>query len=206
MSSNGQLKNASGTQDQDLFLDALISSLPAIYDKESRDTVISKLFSAVSKQFVKIDRILESVQNNNFLSVDIENEIISRGSGDKDILQYENAYELVSIRVTPKGTYQSQNAKMIVGDNEINLLYTPEDIDFIIYDANDTTQASIEFPTSYNISNNTLTVTSNREGIFTIKYLETGDVIRTNQNVEVPPNLFKLGFGEGGFGELGYGE
>jgi len=206
MSSFGEITSAAGTQSIDAFTEALIASLPPIYDKQDPTTTIRKLYTALAEELQKVDILLETVRNNNFLSVPVSEELLIRGSAKFDRLKNENAFELNKIRITPANNIVSQNIILEVGSNTIQLVFIPEDIDFLISAANDTNRIPLNFPTELNNENNTLTVLSSRSGGFTLRYKDSGNVIRINENVEVPSGLFRLGFGQGGWSELGYSE
>lgn len=204
MTSFGEIKSAAGSQSTEKFVDVLIGSLPPIYDKESEDTNIRKIFESLAEELKRVDIILETVQNNNFLSVPVEEELLVRGSDGSDRLKNENAFELSKIRITPANNIVSQNVVLQEGENIVQLLFIPEDIDFVVSRVND--RIPLNFPTEYNSEPNTLTITSSSSGAFTVRYKDSGDVIRFNENVEIPEGLFRLGYSEGGYGELGYGE
>lgn len=206
MSSPGQIISAAGTQSQKDFVDALIAALPPIYEKDKTDTIIHKLFEALAAELVKADIILESVANNNYVSVPVNEELAIRSSGSRDRLKRENAFELDSIRLTLPGSRVVQNANLLSGENNVQLFFIPENIDFIITDATDVTQASLNFPTLFNASTNILAIIADRQGSFSISYRDTGNVVRMTENITVPRNLFMLGYNEGGYGELGYGQ
>ena len=206
MTSFGEIKSAAGLQSEEAFTEALIASLPPIYDKENQNTLIRKLFRALAEELKTADILLETVQNNNFLSVPVEEELLVRGISGLDRLKNENAFELNKIRVTPVNSVVSQNVTLQEGVNTVQLMFIPEDIDFLVSAANDTNRIPLNYPTEFNSENNTLTVLSSKSGAFTIRYKDSGDVIRFNENVEVPSGLFRLGWSEDGWNSLGYGE
>lgn len=206
MARSGEILSAAGTQSEEAFTESLIASLPSIYEKEKPDTVLHKIYDALAKELVKADIVLESVGNNNYLSIAVTNELLIRGIGDKDRLKNENAFELDKIRFNAPGTSISQNTILSSGENSIQLYFIPEDIDFIIFNANDKTQTPLNFPTTFSNETNTLTITSSQSGPFTIAYRDTGNVVRLNRNITVPVGLFKLGWNEGGWNELGWSE
>lgn len=206
MSDLGKIVSAAGTQSVESFEDALLAALPPIYDKEDKGTPLAKLYSALAQQLVKADIILESVGNNNYISISITDELQIRNSSPRDRLSNENAYQLDKVRFTPSGSRTYQDIKLQVGENTIQLYFIPEDIDFIIFNTNDPNQVPLLFPTTYDSNTNSVNVQSTMAGIFTISYVDTGDVVRLNENVTVPVGLFLLGWDDGGYSELGFGE
>jgi hypothetical protein len=204
---SGRIVSAAGTQDVDAFTDALLAALPPIYQKNSKDTVIYKLFRGLAEQLVRADIALESVGNNNYLSVQVTDEITIRSSYPRDRLQNENAFQLDSIRFSPSNAQILQNIFLHSGENQIQLFFIPSSIDFSIFDA-DSTQRSVSlgFPTTYDPETNMVTIVSPTTGAFILGYFETGDVVRLTENITVPIGLFRLGFDEGFWDELGWGE
>jgi hypothetical protein len=93
-----------------------------------------------------------------------------------------------------------------VGLNQLQLYYIPESIVFTIYNVADPTQTPLNFPATFNPSTNILTILSSSQGPFTVSYQDTGNVVRLNQNITVPAELFMLGYGEGGWNDLGWNE
>jgi hypothetical protein len=207
MTSFGQIQSAAGSQSPQQFADALLAALPPIYQKENKDTILYKLYTALAEELAKADIVIETVQNNNYISVAVTDELMIRSSGSSDRLRQENAFELDKIRLSVPGSVVSQNAKLLEGTNQVQLFFIPEqDIDFIISDVRDQNRTPLNFPTSFNSSTNTLTIIANRDGMYTITYKDTGNVVRLTENITVPAGLFRLGFGEGGWSELGWGE
>lgn len=202
----GVITSAAGTHSASAFTDALVAALPPIYDKESPNTVLRRIYTALAQELAKVDITLGSVANNNYLSVAITDELQIRGAGSLDRLKNENAFELDQIRLNPPGSRVFQNVILKQGTNQLQLYFIPEDIDFIIFDATDSTQTPLNFPTTFVSSTNILTILSPRQGPFTVAYRDTGNVVRLNQNITVPAELFLLGWDEGGYGDLGYDE
>lgn len=202
----GEIKSSAGSSDEDLFVENLLAALPPIYEKTNKDTVLFKLYSALAKELVKADITLESIGNDNFVSVQVTNELLIRKSGTLDRLKNENAYQLDKIRFSPFGTTSYQNANLKIGENQVQLLFIPQVIDFQIFKANDLTKAPVDFPRAFNSSTNTLTITCLESGSYTIAYQDSGDVVRIKSNITVPPGLVRLGWNEGGYGELGWSE
>ena len=207
MSGNfGEIKSAAGTQNKETYVDALINTLPPIYEKEDSNTFLNRLYSALAEELVKTDIILEQTQNNNYISVAVSDELIVRSSSNLDRLKSEGAYQLDKIRINSSST-MSQNTKLIEGINMVQLYFIPENtIGIYIASAQDVTQASVNFPISFDSLTNILSIISDRSGNFVINYKDTGDVIRLSKNIIVPIGLFLLGFDEGGFGDLGWSE
>ena len=207
MSGNfGEIKSAAGTQNKETYVDALINTLPPIYEKEDSNTFLNRLYSALAEELVKTDIILEQTQNNNYISVTVSDELIVRSSSNLDRLKSEGAYQLDKIRINSSST-MSQNTKLIEGINMVQLYFIPENtIGIYIASAQDVTQASVNFPISFDSLTNILSIISDRSGNFVINYKDTGDVIRLSKNIIVPIGLFLLGFDEGGFGDLGWSE
>ena len=207
MTSFGEIISAAGTQSKEEFEQALIAALPPIYQKEDKDTIIRKLYQGLAEELAKADILVESTANNNYLSVPVVNEFIIRSSKERDRLQQENAFELDKIRLNPPGSVVSQNIRLTIGENTLQLFFIPEEnIDFIIVDATDQARAPLTFATTFDPDTNILTIISDREGVFSVTYQDTGNVVRLNENITVPIGLFRLGWNEGGYSSLGYGE
>lgn len=203
---DGKLTSAVGTQDTDSFVESLIASLPSIYEKENSDTILRKLYAAVAKQFVKADITLESVANNNFISISISDELVIRGKTERDRLQNENAYQVDSIRFSQSSSIIEQNVFLQVGENSVQLLFLPVSIDFSIFPADENQSGQVNFPATYDKNSNQLIVSAPVAGKYKVSYKETGDVLSTTEKAFVSPGIFELGFSEGGFSELGYSE
>lgn len=204
---SGRIISAAGTQDVDAFTSALLDALPPIYQKNSQDTILYKLFRGLAEQLVQADIALESVGNNNYLSIQVTDELAIRSTYARDRLQNENAFQLDSIRLSPANAQILQNISLRPGSNRVQLFFVPSSIDFSIFDA-DSTQRSISlgFPTTFDAETNTVTIVSPTEGMFILGYYETGDVVRLTENITIPVGLFRLGWDEGFWDELGFGE
>ena len=207
MADPGVIINAAGTQDVDAFTDALIAALPPIYQKDSKDTVLYKLFRILAEELVRADIAIESVGNDNYLSVPVTNELTIRSKYDRDRLQNENAFELDSVRFTNSNTQILQNTFLEEGDNQVQLFFIPlTGIDILVFDATAPERVPLNFPTTFDPVTNVVTINSSRRGPFTIGYTDTGDVVRLSENITVPEGIFLLGWDEGGWDELGFGE
>lgn len=207
MTSFGEIRSAAGTQSKEAFAEALVAALPPIYEKENTDTLLRRLYDSLAEELVKSDILLETVGNNNYISVPVVDELAIRGPNSSDRLQNENAFELDKIRLNPPGSVVTQNTILEEGENLVQLFFIPEqDIDFIIFDTSDRTQTPLSFPTSFDSETNTLTVIADRSGRFTVQYQDTGNVVRLKENTTVPEGLFRLGWNEGGWNELGWSE
>jgi hypothetical protein len=206
MSNPGVITNVAGSRDIATYTNALLATLPPIYDRTSTDTILYNLYNALAQELVRADIVLGTVANNNYISVEVTDELIIRGSSGLDRLKNENAFELNAIRLTSPGSQVTQNVVLQVGLNQLQLYYIPESIVFTIYNVADPTQTPLNFPAAFNSSTNILTILSSSQGPFTVSYLDTGNVVRLNQNITVPPQLFMLGYGEGGWNDLGWNE
>ena len=206
MSNPGVITNVAGSRDIATYTNALLATLPPIYDRTSTDTILYNLYNALAQELVRADITLGSVANNNYISVAVTDELIIRGSGGLDRLKNENAFELDAIRLNSPGSQVTQNVILQVGLNQLQLYYIPESIVFTIYNVADPTQTPLNFPATFNPSTNILTILSSSQGPFTVSYLDTGNVVRLNQNITVPAELFMLGYGEGGWNDLGWNE
>ena len=206
MSDPGVITNVAGSKDVATYTSALLATLPPIYDRTSTDTILYNLYNALAEELVRADITLGSVANNNYISVAVTDELIIRGSGGLDRLKNENAFELDAIRLNSPGSQVTQNVILQVGLNQLQLYYIPESIVFTIYNVADPTQTPLNFPATFNPSTNILTILSSSQGPFTVSYQDTGNVVRLNQNITVPAELFMLGYGEGGWNDLGWNE
>lgn len=205
MTSFGEIRSAAGTQDKDAFVSSLVALLPPIYDKENPNTLLRKLYEAMAEELLKADILVESVGNNNYLSVEVVDEIIIRSGGTADRLKNENAFELSKVRLHSETATVSQNTILSAGLNELQLFFVPDNPADILVSTLGSLTAT-RFPTSFDEVTNTLTVLADRAGQFTVTYVDTGDVVRLNENITIPEGLFRLGYSEGGWSELGYSE
>jgi len=211
MTTPGVITDVTGSQSIEDFTDSLIGTLPPIYEKEKKDTILRKIYTSLAEQLVKADIMLESVGNNNYLSVQVTNEFQIRSSSSRDRLNNENAVELDRIRFNRSDSLIFQNTKLNQGSNQIQLFFVPEvlpdgSIDISVFDAGSQNTIPLNFSTTFDFDTNIVTIISPRSGPFTIGYRDTGDVIRLTENITIPIGLFRLGYGEGGFDELGFGE
>jgi len=203
----GNIISAAGTQSVDAFISSLLESLPPIYNVKDRDTVHALLYRVLAEELVKVDIALESVANQNYLSVPVVDEFVVRGASDRDRLQNENAFELGSIRFSASSARLLQNVTLQLGENKIQLKSIPNtDIDFVVFSIYGSINTPTNFPTSFDAANNILTITANKAGAYTIAYQDTGNVLTATENLFVPEGLFRLGFDEGPYNELGWGE
>lgn len=202
----GEIRSSAGTGDKDLFIENLLAALPPIYEKTNKDTILYRLYEALAKELVKADITLESIGNDNFVSVQVTNELQIRKFGTFDRLKNENAFHLNKIRFSPSGTISYQNTNLQVGENQVQLLFVPQVIDFQIFRANDPTRTPLDLPRTFDSLTNILTITCFESGSYTIGFQDSGDVVRIRSNLTVPPGLVRIGWGEGGYGEFGWGE
>lgn len=201
----GVIQSAVGTQSIEQYVEALLAALPPIYDKDSENTLLRTFYTALAEELVKADIKLESVANDNYLTVQVTDEIKVRGFGPLDRLENENAYDIISIRFRQTNSEVLQNMYLSEGENLIQLFFIPEDGSFNLYESMQRTQPLSNF-TFHLQENNKVLINSPRTGSFTLGYLDTGDVIRFSENIIVPVGLFRLGYNEGGYGELGWSE
>ncbi len=79
-----------------------------IYSIDDTNTVINKYIQSLSVNLSKALYDIGLVKNENYLSIDVEDEIKTRGAGPFDRLNEEGAYKLIRVARTPTGT----NAKL----------------------------------------------------------------------------------------------
>jgi hypothetical protein len=78
-----------------------------IYDITNTDTLIYRIFEGLSQEYSKALYDIRQVKNENYLSVDIVDELKTRGAGPFDRLNQESAYEVVRVAKTPTNTSAS---------------------------------------------------------------------------------------------------
>jgi len=89
----------------DLFKNYLISYLrDNIYNIDDSNTVINKYIQALSVNLSRALHDIGLVKNENYLSIDVVDEIKVRGAGPFDRLNEEGAYKLERVSRTPTGT------------------------------------------------------------------------------------------------------
>lgn len=204
----GEITSAVGTNKPEDFIEALLGALSNIYNVEDRDTTLYQLYSTLAEQMADIDIDIEAAIHDNYVSVDITDEPITRGIEDQDRLEEEGAYEVTSIRLRPLDQLRTEVVSLQTGQTTRILSFIPTSTDkILIYALGDTTKRRVVAVTDFDLTTNTITFdVINQAGIFVIEYEETNDVIPFEETVEIDPGLFDLGYGENGFGLFGYGE
>lgn len=198
------LINAAGSNDQETFKQALLSALSDFYNKED-DTNLSKLYDALASVLVTHDKEISALLNDNFLSVDVTDEMISRSS-DKDRLTQEGAFQIDRIGFTPSTFVRTERHRIEESNTEVVLRYIPADpFSVRITSATDSGTPSSAV-LDFDEITNTLTVAGvSNPGDYVFQYTDTGDLTDEREELLVPTELFEIGFNEGGFGNLGFG-
>lgn len=198
------LINAAGSNDKETFKEALLSALSDFYNKED-DTNLSKLYDAMAAVLVTHDKEISALLNDNFLSVNVVDEIIDRSSG-KDRLAQEGAFAIDRVGFTSSTFVRTERHRIGASNTEVVLRYIPLDPFSvrIISAADSTTPASVVL--DFDEVTNTLTVAGvSNPGDYIFEYTETGNLADEREELTIPTELFEIGFNEGGFGNFGFG-
>lgn len=200
------LINAAGSNDRETFKEALFSALSDFYNKEE-GTNLEKLYEVLAEILVEHDRDVSALLHDNFLSVQVVDEMIDRGL-DKDRLLQEGAFQVDRIGFTPTTFVRSESHSIEETVTDIILEYIPADpFSVLITSAADRGGTPISTVTAFDEETNTITVTGvANPGSYIFQYTDTGDLDSVQEQLSIPAEVFALGFGEGGFGNFGFGE
>ena len=202
----GTIRDVTGLNDATEFKEALIDTLTAVFDKEL-GTNLQTLYTPLAEQLATIDIETLATKHDNYISVEIENELVTRGINDGDRLAFEGAFVADRIRLVNTGTIQRDNAYLNEGDTTAILSHIPADssaIRILETSANERIAATF---VSFDSERNEVTFTSIQENNFYfIEYENKGNVLETTEIHDVPLAQFALGFGDNGFSFFGFGE
>lgn len=106
------------------------------YDINSTDGILNKLFSGFSNVFSKALYNVRSLINDNYLTLDIIDELKTRGSGPFDRLNEENAYELLRVSKN-KTNYVLSDLKSFNGSSSVICLSSKQITESLILENDD---------------------------------------------------------------------
>jgi hypothetical protein len=201
------LINASGSNNKEIFVQALLSALSDFYNKNP-GTNLSKLYEALADVLALTDRDISALLNDNFLSVSVTDEIVERTTTILDVLRREGVFKVDRVGFSPTNFARKELHRIEAKNTVITLQYVPVDFTSVqIYNANDPNKVAVSFITDFSAENNTITVAGvDKPGLYFFEYVETGNIKSESETMQVPTELFDIGFGEGGFGNFGFGE
>ena len=199
------LISAAGSNDQEAFKEALFSTLSDFYNKEE-GTNLDKLYDSLAKILTEHDRDISALLHDNFLSVEIVDELIDRGLA-KDRLLKEGVFQIDRIGFTPTTFVRVENHNIDETATDAILEYIPVDpSSVLITSAADRRGTPISIVTAFDAVTNTVTVTGVvNPGNHIFEYTDTGNLDSTREELTIPAEVFALGFSEGGFGNFGFG-
>lgn len=201
------LLNATGSNDQEVFLEALLSALSDFYNKQS-DTNLKKLYRALAAVLTIVDRDVSALYHDNTLSARVPDELIERGTGSKDHLSQESAFAIDRIGFTATGQITTETH--IIDDEETVITLRSKPLDYTalrIYSATDAQRVSVSEVLEFDEDANTVTVAGvDNPGPYILEYIDRGTIKQETETLQIPAELFQLGFNEGGFGNFGFGE
>lgn len=92
-----------GVQDVNSVRDTMLTNLPANYDT-GEQTLVRDVTTSMANEINNASITLQEIKNDNFISVDIFDELYFRGSGPSDRLKNEGTYEVRRVARTLTGT------------------------------------------------------------------------------------------------------
>jgi len=198
--------NAAGSNDREVFVQALISALSDFYTKEP-GTNLEKLYSALAAALAAADRDISAVRNDNFVSATETDEIIVRGTNE-DHIANEGVFQIDRVGLTPSYYVRQEQHYIDKVDTIVTLEHIPADFDsIIIYNAKDANRVQASIVRTIDAENNAITVSGvSNPGLYLFQFLDKGNVKSETETLILPAELFKIGFDEGGFGNFGFGE
>jgi len=201
------LIDPTGSNDLEAFVEGLLSGLSDFYDKESDDTTLKKLYTVLAAILQDADIEISALLHDNFLSVDIIDEVVTRSISSKDRLRKEGAFKIDRIGFTPSTFVRRETHRLEVEQTVVTLDYIPTMYTEVkMYNSDDNNKVPVSIIVDFDETNNTITVAGvGKAGNYVFEYIDTGDVTQTREQIEIPRGLFDLGFGEGGFGHFGFG-
>lgn len=91
-----------GLEKDNTIRDAMIDSLPPIYNMEE-DTLVRKHMASLAKILLKAKSDIREVGNANYISEEVVDEIVTRGTHNSDRLLNEGAYLVTRVGTSPTG-------------------------------------------------------------------------------------------------------
>lgn len=201
------LLNAAGSNDKEVIVEALKEALSDFYDKESSSN-IDKLYQALASVLVITDRDVSAVRNDNVLSAPVIDEVITRSTDATDRLGQEGAFEVVRVGFTPSTFVQTETHRIESDNTVVYLNSVPIDFEQIsIFNASDANRAPASEILEFSEEDNSITVAGvANPGSYVFEYVDVGNTSKETDTIQVPAELFQIGWDEGGFGNFGFGE
>lgn len=84
-----------GIDDVNPIRDRMLSSVPSTFEVDG--TVIKNILSAQAEELYKAQKTIGQVLSNNYLSIDVVDELRTRSAGATDRLANENAYDIIRV-------------------------------------------------------------------------------------------------------------
>ena len=201
------LINAAGSNDKTMFLEALKSALSDFYNKEP-GTNLEKIYQVLANLLALTDRDVSALRNDNVLFATVADETVTRSEGDEDHLGQESVFQIARIGFT--STLFMRQEQHYIGDKDtiIYLQHVPLDFRYIrIYNTTGSTRTQVSQILSTDENNNSITVAGiSVPGTYVFEYVDKGNVKEETEALQIPAEVFQIGFDEGGFGNYGFGE
>jgi len=201
------IPNAAGSNSKEVFLQALKDTLSDFYNKES-GTNIEKFYSAMASLLALTDREISALRNDNVLSAEMVDEVITRSINETDHLSQEGVFKIERVGFTPTSFVRQELHRISKDNTEVILNYIPVNYRTVrIYNSKDSNKTMASQVLSYSQANNSIQVSGvAKPGLYTFEYVETGNVRSETEGLVIPAEVFLFGFGDGGFGNYGFGE
>jgi hypothetical protein len=198
--------NAAGSNDKEVMTQALKEALSDFYNKGS-DTNLEKIYQALACVLTMTDRDISAVRNDNVLSASVVDETVTRGITNADHLGQEGAFEITRVGFTPSGFIRNETHRIETTNTVIFLESIPASDRIRIFNANDSSRAMASEVLVFNENDNVITVAGvANPGLYTFEYVDVGNTTKETETIQVPAELFQIGWNEGGFGNFGFGE
>lgn len=200
------LINAAGSNDKQRFADALSSALSDFYLRDPSNN-LGKLYQALAEVLVTADKEVSALRHDNFLSVTVENEMKTRDVSFTDRLLQEGAFAVDRVGFTPSGFIRQEIHRVETSNTVIVLENVPFDFETVAI-LSDTSKNAIpvSFVLDFDENANSITVAGvDNPGDYIFEYVDNGNTAVAKERLAVPTELFKIGFGQGGFGNFGFG-
>ncbi len=92
-----------GVEDINVIRDTMLQNLPSNYDT-SEQTLVRDVISTIADELNQASIALQEIKNDNFISIEVKDELYFRGPGPSDRLKNEGVYEIIRVANTVTGT------------------------------------------------------------------------------------------------------
>ncbi len=205
----GIIRDVTGLNSVNEFGEALIEALTEVLDKDA-GTNLRKLYVPLAEQLATVDIETSAVKHDNYISIEVLDEFVTRDSGAGDRLVFEGAFTVDRIGFTETGFIRSQVKFLNEGDTTAILSHIPLDPTAIrIFEIALDTRAdrdAAQFVSFSEIQNEVTFTPIEVSAQYFIEYEDSGTVLETTEFHDAPLAQYALGFGENGYSFFGFGE